>query len=120
MEEYEGIAILATNLRGNMDEAFVRRINFIVEFPFPQERERLAIWEKIWPDATPRRELLDLELFARRFEIAGGNIRNIAISAAFLAADEGGGIAMKHLMRATRREYQKIGKIVGDKDFDRE
>ncbi|MBT0665987.1 ATP-binding protein [Geobacter pelophilus] len=119
MEEYEGIAILATNLRGNMDEAFVRRIQFIVEFPFPQEQERLAIWQKIWPEDVPRGELLDLELIARRFEIAGGNIRNIAISAAFLAAGEGGGVAMTHLMQATRREYQKIGKIVGDGDFDR-
>jgi SpoVK/Ycf46/Vps4 family AAA+-type ATPase len=119
MEEYEGIAILATNLRGNMDEAFVRRIHFIVEFPFPQEQERLAIWQKIWPEDVPRGELLDLELIARRFEIAGGNIRNIAIAAAFLAAGEGGGVAMTHLMQATRREYKKIGKIVGDGDFDR-
>ncbi|GAM10190.1 putative AAA family ATPase y4kL [Geobacter sp. OR-1] len=72
MEEYEGIAILATNLRGNMDEAFVRRIHFIVEFPFPQERERQAIWEKIWPEATPLDARLDMGLLARRFEIAGG------------------------------------------------
>jgi AAA+ superfamily predicted ATPase len=117
MEEYEGIAILATNLRSNMDEAFVRRMNFIVELPSPREKERRAIWEGIWPDATPRSERLDLDFVARQFEITGGNIRNIALAAAFMAADNGGIVDMKHLVHATRREYQKMGKIVTEGEF---
>ncbi len=117
MEEYEGIAILATNMRSNMDEAFVRRMNFIVELPFPREKERRAIWEGIWPDDTPRSESLDLDFVAHRFEITGGNIRNIALAAAFMAANGDGVIDMKHLIHATRREYQKMGKIVAEGEF---
>ncbi len=117
MEEYEGIAILATNLRSNMDGAFVRRMNFIVELPLPHEKERRAIWEGIWPENTPRSERLDLDFVARRFEITGGNIRNIALAAAFMAADNGGIVDMKHLVHATRREYQKMGKIVSEGEF---
>jgi SpoVK/Ycf46/Vps4 family AAA+-type ATPase len=117
MEEYEGIVILATNLRKNMDEAFVRRLQFAVEFPFPSEQDRLRIWETIWPDATPRASNLDLDLMARRFELAGGNIRNIALAAAFLAAADGAIITMAHLLGATRREYQKMGKVMADGAF---
>ena len=114
IEEHEGMVILATNLRKNMDEAFVRRMHFTVEFPFPKEQDRRRIWERIWPQATPRVPELDLDFLARRFEIAGGNIRNIALAAAFLAADEGGVVNMNHLLRATRREYQKMGKVIGN------
>lgn len=117
MEEYEGIAILATNLRGNLDEAFIRRMSFCVEFPFPREEERRLIWEKIWPSQAPRRTDLPLERMADRFEISGGNIKNIALAAAFLAAHDGAEIAVRHLLRATRREYQKMGKILDDGDF---
>lgn len=117
MEEYEGISILATNLRSNMDEAFVRRMTFIVELPLPRETERRAIWEGIWPDSTPRSERLNLDFVARRFEITGGNIRNIALAAAFMAADNGGIVDMNHLVHATRREYQKMGKIVAEGEF---
>jgi ATP-dependent 26S proteasome regulatory subunit len=112
MEEYDGIVILATNLRKNMDDAFVRRMHVTVEFPFPDEQDRLRIWETIWPAETPRDPDLDLELMARCFEIAGGNIRNVALAAAFLAAADGQVVTMAHLLRATRREYQKMGKIV--------
>jgi len=118
MEEYEGIVILATNFRRNMDEAFVRRIHFSVEFPFPDEADRRQIWETIWPKELPRKPDLDLEYISRRFEIAGGNIRNIALGAAFLAADNGGAVDMKHLLHATRREYQKMGKVVGHGEFE--
>jgi SpoVK/Ycf46/Vps4 family AAA+-type ATPase len=117
MEEYEGIAILATNLRGNLDEAFVRRMQFIVELPLPDEEERRQIWEKVWPAAVPRSPQLDLAILARRFEVPGGNIRNIALAAAFLAAGEGGVVTHSHLLRATRREYQKMGKILVDREF---
>jgi SpoVK/Ycf46/Vps4 family AAA+-type ATPase len=117
MEEYLGVVILATNLRSNMDDAFIRRMHFSVEFPFPNQRERRRIWEIILPDDTPRSPDLDLDFMAERFEIAGGNIRNIALAAAFLAADDGGIVTMNHLVWATRREYQKMGKIVAQGEF---
>ncbi|GAA6614772.1 ATP-binding protein [Scytonema sp. NUACC26] len=117
MEEYDGVVILATNLRKNMDDAFIRRMHFSLEFPFPSKKERQRIWEQILPDATPKSPDIDLNFMASRFEIAGGNIRNIALAAAFLAADDGGAIAMNHLVSATRREYQKMGKIVSEGEF---
>lgn len=117
MEEYEGMTILATNLSKNLDDAFVRRMHFALEFPFPDEKQRRQIWEKIWPAATPLEPALDLAYLARSFEMAGGNIRNIALAAAFLAADEGGIVGMGHLIRAIQREYQKMGKVVIDSDF---
>jgi hypothetical protein len=117
MEEHEGIVVLASNFRKNMDEAFVRRLHFTVEFPFPTEEDRSRIWESVWPEATPRDPGLDLKFLARRFQITGGNIRNIALSAAFLAADDNGIVSMRHLVRATQREYQKMGKLVSESDF---
>jgi DNA replication protein DnaC len=116
MEEYEGTVILATNLRKNMDDAFVRRIQFTIEFPFPNFEQRLAIWQKVWPHGAPRQDL-DLEFMARRFEMSGGNIRNIALAAAFLGAEDGGCVRMKHLIRATWQEYQKMGKVVMEGEF---
>ena len=117
MEEHEGIVILASNFRKNMDDAFIRRLHFTVEFPFPNEEDRLRIWENVWPETAPRDPGLDLAFLARRFQITGGNIRNIALSAAFLAADDTGVVGMQHLIRATQREYQKMGKLVSDSDF---
>jgi SpoVK/Ycf46/Vps4 family AAA+-type ATPase len=117
MEEYEGVVILATNLRKNMDDAFVRRMHFTVEFPFPGERERQRIWGRIWPENAPRCQDLDLGFMAHQFELAGGNIRNIALAAAFQAAADGGAVSMAHLVYATRREYQKMGKIIVDSEF---
>jgi SpoVK/Ycf46/Vps4 family AAA+-type ATPase len=117
MEEYEGVVIMTTNLRKNMDDAFMRRMHFAVEFPFPNELYRQRIWRQIWPEATPRQVDLDLRFMAHHFEIAGGNIRNIAVAAAFLAADDGQEIGMFHLIRATQREYQKLGKVVNESEF---
>ena len=118
MEEYEGVVILATNLRKNMDDAFVRRMHFTVEFPFPDERHRLGIWEKILPAEMPRSTDLDFGFMARRFELTGGNIRNIALASAFLAANDGQVVEMGHLLRATQREYQKMGKVVTEREFE--
>jgi hypothetical protein len=120
MEEYEGVVILATNIRKNMDEAFVRRLHFGVEFPFPDEADRRRIWHGIWPSDTPRGPTVDLETMAARFEISGGSIRNIALAAAFLAAADGGRVDMTHLLRATRREYQKMGKVIDHGDLVKE
>jgi AAA+ superfamily predicted ATPase len=110
MEEYEGITILTTNLRSNLDDAFVRRLQFIIEFPLPNERDRLEIWQKVLPAQTPCANL-DLEAIARRFELSGAHIRNIALAAAFMAASEESVVTMNHLIRATQREYQKMGKL---------
>jgi len=117
MEEHEGVVILATNFRKNMDEAFVRRLHFTVEFPFPNEEDRRRIWEGVWPTDVPRDPGLALEFLARRFQVAGGNIRNIALAAAFLAADDSGVVGMPHLLRAIQREYQKMGKVVSESEF---
>jgi AAA+ superfamily predicted ATPase len=110
MEEYEGVAILATNLRQNLDEAFVRRLQFIVEFPFPNEDYRQKIWEVMFPPETPVSREVDFKTLAREVKLAGGNLKNIAISAAFYAARSGGAIEMSHLLLAARREYQKLGR----------
>lgn len=117
MEEYEGITILTTNLRQNLDEAFTRRIRFIIEFPFPEAEGRLQIWQRIFPQATPLGADVDLQLMAQKFKLVGGNIRNIALAAAFLAAEDGESVAMKHLLMATKREFQKMGRLVNEEDF---
>lgn len=117
MESYEGVAILATNFSRNMDDAFVRRLQFIVEFVAPDEKERRRIWERIWPPELPRSEDLDLGLLARRFELAGGYIRNIALASAFLAAAEHSAVSLRHVLRATRREYQKLGRVMDEALF---
>ena len=115
-EEYEGVAILATNLRQNLDEAFLRRLAFTIHFPFPDEAERRRIWGRIWPCETPLAKDIDLDLLSRQFKLSGGNIKNIALSAAFLAAEHGGVVTMGHLLQATRREYQKLGKPLSPSD----
>jgi AAA+ superfamily predicted ATPase len=110
MEQYEGVTILATNLRQNLDEAFVRRLAFCVHFPFPDEADRAHIWRRVWPASLPMADDVDFDRLARQFKLAGGNIRNIVMAAAFLAAGEGTAVAMSHLLHAARREYQKMGK----------
>ncbi|MGD1703149.1 ATP-binding protein [Dapis sp. BLCC M229] len=120
MEEYEGITILTTNLRSNMDEAFERRLRFIIEFSLPDTEHRLLIWQKIFPKKAPCSPELDIEFLAENFEITGANIRNIALTAAFLAADDKDNnrvIEMRHLIRAIRREYDKMGQILWDKNL---
>ena len=112
MEEYSGIVILATNLKANMDEAFVRRLRFIIDFPFPGEKNREKIWQKVFPDEAPLSTEVDFPFLARRLEIAGGNIKNISLRAAYLAADKDEGIHMEHLIAAAKRELRKIRKNV--------
>lgn len=118
MEEYQGMVILATNLNKNIDEAFLRRMHFVVEFPFPDVEQREAMWRKIFPENTPRSGDMDYGFLAARLKIAGGNIKNIALTSAFYAAGETGIIGMKHLLLATRREYQKIGKTFFKSDLE--
>ncbi|HFD38475.1 MAG TPA: ATP-binding protein [Anaerolineae bacterium] len=120
MEAYDGVTILATNLRANLDEAFTRRLQFAVDFPFPEEADRLRIWRTLFPPEVPREPDLDFGLLARRFKLAGGNIRNIIVSAAYLAADATDGdrrVTMQHLLHSTRRELQKMGRLVNERDL---
>lgn len=115
MEEYDGVVILATNLRDNMDDAFVRRIRFIVEFPFPDMENRLKIWKGHFPAEAPLESDIDYDYLARRFKISGGNIKNIVLNAAFLSAEKDKPIGMSQLIDSIRREYEKIGKIWDEK-----
>jgi len=117
MEEYDGVTILATNLRANLDEAFTRRLQFAVDFPFPEEPDRQRIWEALFPPGVPNEEKLDFALMASRFRLAGGNIRNVIVSAAYLAANDGGKVTMDHLLHGTRRELQKMGRLVNEEDM---
>ena len=110
MELYEGIAILTTNLRQHLDEAFTRRLTFTVHFPFPDVESRLAIWQKIWPAEVPLAEDIDLDGLAREYKLSGGNIKNIALAAAFFGVKERNRVLSEDLGRAIHREYQKMGK----------
>lgn len=111
------MVILATNLRKNLDEAFVRRMHFTVEFPFPEEEFRLKIWENIFPGETPLDGDIDFDFLTRQFKLSGGNIKNIALAAAFYAADNGKAVTMAHLILASKREFQKMGKVCLKSDF---
>ena len=117
MEEYDGVVILATNLSRNIDDAFVRRMHATVEFPFPDEQNRLRIWEHIWPGDTPLQPDLDLGFMAQRSRSQAATFETSRSAAAFFAADDGRRVTMAHLMRAVRREYQKMGKVVVDGEF---
>ncbi len=117
MEAFDGITILATNLRRSMDEAFTRRLRITVEFNPPDAAERERIWRQIWPVATPLAKDLDLAFMARNFELSGGNIRNVALAATFSAASRRDAVTMADLVRATQREFQKIGKSCGKTEF---
>ena len=117
IEEHEGVVILSTNLSKNMDNAFLRRMQFIVEFPFPNEKYREIIWKKIFPKATPVSPDTDYRFLAKKLDLSGGNIKNIALASAFLAAEESSCIEMKHIIFAAKRECQKIGKAFVKSDF---
>ncbi|HKV11361.1 MAG TPA: ATP-binding protein [Thermoanaerobaculia bacterium] len=108
MEAYRGLAILTTNLKDSLDGAFLRRLRFIVEFPFPDLAQRAEIWRRVFPGEMPT-DGLDVEKLAR-VNLAGGSIRNVAVNAAFFAAAEGEPVRMKHLLAAVRGEYAKNGK----------
>jgi hypothetical protein len=112
MEAYNGVTILATNLRANLDEAFTRRLQFLVDFPFPEKPDRLKIWQTLFPKEIPKKSNLDFDFLAEKLKIAGGNIRNIIINAAYLAADDGKYITMEHLLHGARRELQKMGRLI--------
>ncbi|WP_225896630.1 ATP-binding protein [Amazonocrinis nigriterrae] len=112
MEAYRGLAILTTNLKASLDQAFLRRIRFIVQFPFPDVNQRTEIWRRVFPKQTPIADL-DFQKLAK-LNVAGGNIRNIALNAAFLAADADEPVSMKHLLQAVKSEYIKLERPLTD------
>jgi hypothetical protein len=112
MEQFEGIAILATNLRGNLDEAFVRRLDYTVRFALPGAVERLKIWNKIWPSKNLLGPDVDLAKISETFKLSGGNIRNIVLAASFFAAERDSKVMSDDLLRAIQREYEKVGKTM--------
>jgi hypothetical protein len=114
LETYEGVAILATNLRQNLDEAFTRRLGFLIDFPFPEKEYRAHLWASHFPPEAPVDTSVDLTFLADRFPLAGGNIRNAAIASAYLAAADGGVITLQHVRHAIRREHQKMGRLLDD------
>jgi SpoVK/Ycf46/Vps4 family AAA+-type ATPase len=116
MEEFEGLVILATNLRKNVDDGFFRRMQFVIDFPFPDVAHRYRIWQHHFPPEAPAEDI-DFGYLAERFALSGGNIKNIVVNAAFLAAQNGRVIRMEHLIHATRREYEKAGRLCTESDF---
>ncbi|MEO0533414.1 MAG: ATP-binding protein [Cyanobacteria bacterium P01_A01_bin.123] len=112
MESYQGLAILTTNLKRSMDQAFLRRLRFVVQFPFPDAAQRAEIWRRIFPVQMPRDELKYDKL--AKLSIPGGNIRNIAINAAFIAADADEAVGMKHILQAAKGEYSKLERPLTD------
>src|SRR5262249_30614069 len=117
MESFDGIAILTTNLRANLDDAFTRRLDVIVDFPMPDEAQRRALWDRCLGTALPRGDDLDLDFWARSVELAGGSIRAGAVTAAYLAAESGRAVTTGHLVAAVQREYRKLGRLVLEREF---
>ncbi|MEF8875858.1 MAG: ATP-binding protein [Haloarculaceae archaeon] len=117
IEAHDGPVVLTTNLKGNVDEAFLRRITVGIDFPRPDREARAAIWRLVFPDETPLGDL-DVDYLAG-FELTGGNIENVARAAAFLAAEDDAaeGVGMAHVVRAVRRELRKNGRLTTPEDF---
>ncbi len=117
MEQFDGMAILTTNLRANVDEAFVRRLDAIIDFPMPEPDDRRRIWLGHLAADLPRDADIDIGFLARAFKLSGGNIRNVAVGAAYRAAAGGRPVSMVDLVRETEREYRKLGRLVVESEF---
>lgn len=117
MEAFDGLAILATNLRANLDDAFTRRLDMVIDFPMPGEPARRALWERCLGDGLPRSSDVDIDFLAASFELAGGHIRSAAVTAAYLAADAGEPVSMAHLVGSVAREYRKLGRLCLEREF---
>lgn len=117
METFDGVAVLATNLRANLDEAFTRRLDLVVDFPMPDETARRALWDRCLGTRAPRSSDVDLDFLARSFDLAGGHIRSAAITAAYLAAEAGRPVGMAELVGAVGREYRKLGRLTLESEF---
>jgi AAA+ superfamily predicted ATPase len=119
IEDHDGVVVLATNLRRNMDDAFSRRLHYVVDFPLPDAPLRERLWRGMLPDAAPVADDVDLAFLARQFELAGGDIRNVVLDAAFLAADACEPIGMRHLIRGVARQLSKQGRSPSPTEFQR-
>lgn len=117
IEEFEGVVILASNLSKNIDEAFSRRMHYVVEFPLPDEKLRQRLWSGMFPSLVPLDPDVDFTFLAKQFPITGGDIRNVALDAAFLAAQDGRVVTMKQLIQAVARQMTKQGRIPSPTDF---
>jgi hypothetical protein len=117
VEQYEGVVVLATNLQRNLDDAFLRRIKEVVDFPFPHDKLRERIWRAHFPPGAPKEADIDFNFLSSQFKLSGGNIKNIVLSAAFLAAAEGRSINMSDLILGTKSEMRKEGKLCTKSDF---
>lgn len=115
IEAFQGLAILATNRRNALDEAFLRRLRFVVAFPFPERAERLRLWQKAFPKEMPVEDI-DYQRLAE-FYLTGGNIHTITVNAAFLAATEKSAVGMEHVLIAAKEEYRKLDKPINAEDF---
>ena len=111
LERYDGLVVLSTNLASNLDTAFLRRIHVSIQFPMPEVAERRQIWQRSIPPGAPAGDI-DLDFLAEEFELSGGSIRNTALTAAFLAADDDKPMSMAHLVVALQRELQKLGRLM--------
>lgn len=117
MEEHDGVVILATNLSKNMDDAFSRRMHYVVEFPVPNAVHRERLWRGMFPSQAPLAEDVDFKFLSGQFALPGGDIRNVVLSAAFLAAQDGTAIHMRHLVPALGRLMVKKGKVPSPTEF---
>jgi hypothetical protein len=118
LESYQGLVVMATNLQRNIDDAFLRRISVAVDFEAPDEPQRRQIWKQAFPAGAPVAGL-DYDFLARQFRITGGIIRNAALGAGFLAAEQGGPVSMERIALALKREFQKLGRLRTESEFDR-
>ena len=117
LEEHDGAVILASNLSKNIDPAFSRRLHYVIELPQPDEQLRIRLWRGMFPTTAPLDDDVDIDFLASQFSLTGGDIRNVALDAAFLAAADGGPIAMRHLVRAMARQLMKSGRAAHPSDF---
>src|SRR5204862_7954767 len=117
MEPFDGLAILATNLRANLDEALTRRLDLVVDFPMPDVSLRRMLWDRCLGPRIPRSAELDLELCASAFELSGGNIRSAVVTAAYLVAEEHRAVTTVDLVAGVYREYRKLGRLTLETEF---
>jgi SpoVK/Ycf46/Vps4 family AAA+-type ATPase len=116
MESYSGLAILATNMKSALDKAFIRRLRFIVDFPFPDIEGRTEIWQKVFPHETPVEDMIDFRRLAK-LSLTGGNIHNVALNAAFLGAQKDCPVSMPLVLEAARAEFRKLERPAKESDF---
>ena len=119
IESFDGLAILATNLRANIDDAFLRRLDVLIDFPMPDAEHRSRLWDISLAHGVPRAKDLDLEFLGTSFELSGGAIRSAAVTSAYLAAADDGPVAMRHLIGGVQREYRKLGRLTLEGEFGR-